>query len=133
MLDKTRGRSKNESRRRRGRQRMSWLDGITDSIDGHEFEQDPGVDGGQGSLACCSPWGCKESDTSQRLNDNNIIFNGEKNECLLSFNIKNKIRMFVLITSVLHCVRGFNYSKQPAKRYKRCRMKGIDETTSIHR
>ena len=112
---------------------MSWLDGITDSIDGHEFEQDPGGDDGQGSLACCSPWGCKESDTSQRLNDNNIIFNGKKNECLLSLNIKNKIRMFVLITSVLHGIRGFNYSKQPAKRYKRCRMKGIDETTSIHR
>ena len=30
---------------------------------GHEFEQALGVDDGQGSLACCSPWGCKESGT----------------------------------------------------------------------
>ena len=34
----------------------------------HEFEQAPGVGDGQGSLACCSPWGHKESDTTERLN-----------------------------------------------------------------
>ena len=39
-------------------------------LDGHEFEQAPGVDDGQGSLACCSPWGRRESDTTWRLNDN---------------------------------------------------------------
>ena len=33
-----------------------------------EFEQAPGVGDGQGGLACCSPWGCKESDTTERLN-----------------------------------------------------------------
>ena len=33
-----------------------------------EFEQTPGVDDGQGSLACCSPLGCKASDTTERLN-----------------------------------------------------------------
>ena len=36
--------------------------------DGHEFEQAPGVGNGQGSLACCSPWGCKESDKTEWLN-----------------------------------------------------------------
>ena len=36
-------------------------------LDGHEFEQAPGVGDGQGSLACCSPWGRKESDTTERL------------------------------------------------------------------
>ena len=36
--------------------------------DGHEFEQAPGVGDGQGSLACCSPWGCKESDLTEGLN-----------------------------------------------------------------
>ena len=36
--------------------------------DGHEFEQALGVGDGQGSLACCSPWGLKESDTPERLN-----------------------------------------------------------------
>ena len=35
---------------------------------GHEFEQAPGVGNGQGSLACCSPWGRKESDTTEWLN-----------------------------------------------------------------
>ena len=37
-------------------------------LDGHEFEQAPGVGDGQGSLGCCSPWGCKESDTTEQLN-----------------------------------------------------------------
>ena len=36
--------------------------------DGHECEQAQGVDDGQGSLVCCSLWGCKESDTTERLN-----------------------------------------------------------------
>ena len=34
-------------------------------INGHEFEQTTGESEGQGSLACCSPWGCKELDTAQ--------------------------------------------------------------------
>ena len=37
-------------------------------LDGHEFEQAPGVGDGQGSLACCSPWGHKESNTTEGLN-----------------------------------------------------------------
>ena len=37
-------------------------------LDGHEFEQTLGDDDGQGSLECCSPWGRKESDTSEQLN-----------------------------------------------------------------
>ena len=37
-------------------------------LNGHEFESAPGVGGRQGGLACCSPWGCKESDTTERLN-----------------------------------------------------------------
>ena len=36
-------------------------------LDGYEFEQTPGVGDGQGGLACCRPWGCKESDTTERL------------------------------------------------------------------
>ena len=56
---------KTEGRRRRGRQKMKWLDGITNSIDGHEFEQVLGVGDEQGSLVCCSPWGHKESDMTE--------------------------------------------------------------------
>jgi len=37
-------------------------------LDGHEFEQAPGVGDGQRSLACCSPWGCKDSDMAEWLN-----------------------------------------------------------------
>ena len=37
-------------------------------LNGHEFEQALGVDDGQGSLECCSPWGHKESDTTEQLN-----------------------------------------------------------------
>ena len=37
-------------------------------LDGHEFEHALGVGDGQGSLACCSPWGCKESDMTEWLN-----------------------------------------------------------------
>ena len=53
-------------RRRRGRQRMIWLDGITDSMD-VESERTPGVGDGQGGLACCDSWGRNQSDTTERL------------------------------------------------------------------
>ena len=39
-------------------------------FDEHEFEQAPGNGEGHGSLACCSPWCFKESDTTERLNNN---------------------------------------------------------------
>ena len=38
-------------------------------LDGHEFEQTPGNGEGQGRLVCCSPWGCKESDATEQLNN----------------------------------------------------------------
>ena len=56
-----------EGRRRRGRQRMRWLDGITDMMD-MTPEQAPGVGDGQGGLECCSPWSHKELDTTEQLN-----------------------------------------------------------------
>ena len=37
-------------------------------LNGHEFEQAPEVGDKQGNLACCSPWGCKELDMTERLN-----------------------------------------------------------------
>ena len=37
-------------------------------LDGHEFEETPGVGDGQGGLECCSSWGHKESDTTEQLN-----------------------------------------------------------------
>ena len=57
-----------EGRRRRGRLRMRWLDGITDSMDMSLSPWTPGVGDGQGGLACCDSWGCGELDTTERLN-----------------------------------------------------------------
>ena len=54
-------------RRKRGQQRMRWLDGITDSMDVSLSELQELVDG-QGGLACCNSWGRKESDMTERLN-----------------------------------------------------------------
>ena len=51
---------------RRGRQRMR----LAPSTQWNEFEQTLGDNEGQGSLACCSPWGRKESDMTERLNNN---------------------------------------------------------------
>ena len=42
-------------------------------LNGHEFEQTPGDGEEQGGLVCCSPWGCKESNTTERLNNNNKV------------------------------------------------------------
>ena len=57
-----------EGRKRRERQRMRWLDGMTNSCHpthGHEFEQASGVGDGQGSLTCCHPWDCKQLDMTE--------------------------------------------------------------------
>ena len=59
LLEKTLILGKIESRRRRG-----W----DYQFDGHEFKQALGAGDGQGGLACCSPWGRKELDTTEQLN-----------------------------------------------------------------
>ena len=54
--------------------------GCRHQLNGHEFEQTPGDNEGQGGLACYSPWGHEESDTSQRLKATTI----EHWKCVLS-------------------------------------------------
>ena len=48
-----------EGKRRRGRQRVRWLDGITESMDMNLGGGAPGDNEGQGGLGRCSPWGCR--------------------------------------------------------------------------
>ena len=53
-----------EEKRKTGDEMFGWHH----RLDGHEFEEDPGVGDGQESLVSCRPWGCKESDTTEWLN-----------------------------------------------------------------
>ena len=69
-LEKTLMLGKIEGRRRRGWQRMRWLDHW---LSGHGFGQTPAVGDGQGGLACCGSWGRKKSDTTERLNWTELI------------------------------------------------------------
>ena len=58
MLEKIEG-------RRRGEETEDEMVGWHHQLNGHEFEQAPGVSDGQGSLVCCNSWGCKESDMTE--------------------------------------------------------------------
>ena len=64
-----------EGRREKAGQGMRWLDGWQHRLDGHVFKQVPGVGDGQGSLACCSPRGRKESDTTEHARIMHRTFN----------------------------------------------------------
>ena len=63
-----------------------WMVGWHHRLNGYEFEQIPGDGEGQGSLACCSPWGRKESDiTSEYLSPQIFFFNDTAVECFFFF------------------------------------------------
>ena len=66
-FEKTLMLGKIEGKRRRGQQRMIWLDGITDTMN-MGFGWTPGVGDGQGGLACCGSWDRKELDMTKPLN-----------------------------------------------------------------
>ena len=85
-------------------------------LDGHEFEQAPGVGDRQGSLACCSPWGRKESDTTERLNWTGIMLNGH-----IKYRDKGFIIMLTYFGACPHIFRAFLHIFRaffPTNKYK---------------
>ena len=63
----------------------------------HEFEQTPGDSEGQGSLACSSSWGCKELDTTERLN------NSSSNTYVVRFIPEN----YTFFNATINCIGSF--------------------------
>ena len=76
-LEKTLMLEKIEGRRMRGHQRLRWLDGITNAMHVNLGKLTGDKSEWQGAQACCSPQGCKESDTTGQLNNNNIDRNAD--------------------------------------------------------
>ena len=72
--------------------------GCHHQFNGHEFEQALGDGKGQGSLACCSPWGCKELDATEGLNNNNNHNWGFKKEK------KNPHNLIYIVISFMVCL-----------------------------
>ena len=63
-------------------------------LDEYKFEQAQGYGEGQGSLACCSPWGRKESDTTEQLNQKKTTSTSEK---IFDMQRKNRSKMSLFI------------------------------------
>ena len=78
-------------------------------LDGHEFEQAPGGGDGQGGLACCSPWGCKELDTTEQMNWTDFYLKSDisSDKLLIDENKLLKLHKFSPLKSVA-CLNGNN-------------------------
>ena len=77
-------------------------------LNGHEFEQDLGVDDGQGSLACCSPWGHKELDTTEQLNCHFFYYYKKIHIKFTILTIFVLCHPFLLLPSAFPCIRIFS-------------------------
>ena len=82
-------------RRRRGRQRMRWLDGIADLMD-------VSLSDGQGGLVCCNSWSCKESDKTEPLNWTEDVYR------FMTMLCKQLILFYVLYISI--CLPSLSFS-----------------------
>ena len=88
-------------------------------LDGHGFGWTPGVGDGQGSLACCSPRGCKESDTTERLNwtEGNISLKPMQSKSWVNYRTKQRFRQ-LLSAEFKQCWLSFANSDGPSLRRK---------------
>ena len=87
-------------------------------LNGHEFEWSPGVGDGQGGLACCDSWGCKESDTTERLNWTELK---AKTAGYYATNTGLAIRRPSLILLPLSCI-SWSWSWSPILQRRRLRL-----------
>ena len=97
-LEKTLMLGKFEGRRKRGWERMRWLGGITASMD-MSFNKPQELSDRQGNLACCSPWGLKALDTTERLNWTELkTYFGHFGPCVFSrlITISEELGLFAL-------------------------------------
>ena len=99
-------------RRRRGWQRMRWLDGITDSMD-------MGLGGlwelvmDRGGLACYGSWGRKELDTTEQLNWTDVrgVYNSDDTYCKISAELKPSLWKICTISSAIRLCLIFLYCR----------------------
>ena len=78
-------------------------------LNGHESEYTPGVGDGQGGLACCSPWGCKESDMTEWLNWTETFKKWEDYLLYYVFSIGKDVIFSGCIKSLLHYIVWRNF------------------------
>ena len=86
-------------------------------LDGHEFEQAPVVDNGQGSLACCSPWGHEELNMTERLN-----------RTIHSPKLKIRVFMKGWRGKSGYIIRGLRSQAKKFKCYPECRYQALESS-----
>ena len=110
LLEKTLVLGKNESKRRRGQQRMRWLGSITNSME-MSLKKILGDSGRQRNLACCSPWGHRQWDMTERLNNKCpkvLWFEESQMTCLGIIVSSNKTDMMEFSSRVYNSYLGYN-------------------------
>ena len=88
-------------------------------LNGHEFEQAPGVGEGQGSLACCGSRGHKESDTSEPLSSNDKWTDKKEKKCIIGGKGKSSYLAAVCRITITFCKIENNYMWIVDKKRKR--------------
>ena len=78
-------------------------------LDGHEFEQALGVGDGQGSMACCSPWGCKELDMTDMSIPNSLVISSPHSSPMATISSLVEL-IFIIIILIIAFINSFIYA-----------------------